>query len=330
MAKSVAELSRRLTAEPGIASVTYGTRIPGMNFLYTPIDIDGVTRSEGTFIRTAQVAANYLETFQAQLVSGRMFTEADQGRNVAIVDRSFVRHVLNGQDAVGRQVRDAGGEGRQPGPWLEIIGVVSDLTDDTNKTTTDVTLVTPANPEAIRPLYVAVRARANVSAMPSRVRLIAGDVDAALRLDEMATLDKIGEADRVALDFFARLLSGISLVAIVLATAGVYALMAFTVSRRTGEIGIRVALGADPRSIVMATFSGALAKVLAGIAVGSVPAAAIAIALGPEVAPTTSTQVSILTCVFATVSVMVMTVLACVVPARRALRIQPTDALKSE
>ena len=71
-------------------------------------------------------------------------------------------------------------------------------------------------------------------------------------------MDNLGEADRVALDFFARLLAGVSLVAMILATAGVYALMSFTVSRRTSEIGIRVALGANPRRIVMSTFRARL------------------------------------------------------------------------
>lgn len=330
MSKTFVELSRRLEAEPAIASVTYGTRVPGMKFLYTPIEVDGITRADQTFIRTARVAANYLDVFQAPLLSGRMFTAADEGRNVAIVDRSFVRHVLNGQDAIGRQVRDAGRDGKQPGPWLEIVGVVADLTDDTNKTTTDSILVTPAAADAIGPLYLVVHARSNIAAVQSRVRVIAGDVDPALRLDEVKTLDNVGDADRVALDFFARLLTGISIVAIVLATAGVYALMAFTVSRRTAEIGIRVALGADPRRIVISTFSKNLAKVSIGLIAGTIPAAAIAISLGPEVSPISGYQLSAMICVSATLTVALMTALACVAPARRALRIQPTDALKSE
>jgi predicted lysophospholipase L1 biosynthesis ABC-type transport system permease subunit len=268
--------------------------------------------------------------FQASLVSGRMFTEADLGHNVAIVDRSFVRLVFNGQNAVGRQVRDAGGDGREPGPWLEIVGVVTDLTDDMNKKTADTILVTPAAAEAVRPLYVAVHARTNAALIPSRVRIIAGDVDPALRVDEVQTLDKIGESERVTLDFFTRLLAGISIVAIVLATAGVYALMAFTVSRRTAEIGIRVALGANPRSIVMATFSRNFAKVLIGIVAGAIPAAFIVVALGPDVPPISDYQLSALMCAAATLIVTAMTALACVGPARRALHIQPTDALKSE
>ena len=115
---------------------------------------------------------------------------------------------------------------------------------------------------------MAVRARTNVAAVMSRLRVIAGEVDPSARLTEMMTLDAVGEADLVALDFFARLLAGVSIVAMILATAGVYALMSFTVARRTAEIGIRVALGANPRRIVTSTFARALTQVTIGLVLG--------------------------------------------------------------
>ena len=335
MRTTFAEFSRRLMSEPGVESVTYGTRVPGKNFVDMRIEVDGGRdNADGIYVRTAQVGANFSNTFESRLIAGRIFTPADltpgQRQNVAIVDRTFVRRVLNGQDAIGRQVREPAREGEKPGPWIEIIGVVTDLTDDTNKQANDAMMFMPAAPEMIWPLYVAVHARSNPAALLPRVRMIATEVDPTLRLIDLGTLDKVGENDRVALDFFARLLSGISIVAMILAAAGVYALMAFTVSRRTAEIGIRVALGANPRRIVMATFSKAFGKVLIGLAAGSIPAALIAMSLGPEVSSTHGNGVAYMTCAFATLTVVIITAIACVVPARRALRIQPTDALKSE
>ena len=115
----------------------------------------------------------------------------------------------------------------------------------------------------------------------------------------------------------------------ILATAGVYALMSFTVSRRTAEIGIRVALGANPRRIVTSTFSRALTQVTIGLVLGILPAAAVVASVGPQIAPTASAEVTIGISVAATLLVTPVTALACVFPARKALTIQPTDALKS-
>ena len=327
-----AEWSRHLAAEPSVAAVTYGMRLPGMNFLDMRIEVDGMPAPDtAPFVRRASVAPNYLDSFQAPIVAGRQFIESDllPGRHVAIVDQTFARTVFNGQDPVGRHVREAAVDDQPAGPWLEIVGVVRDITDDTGKKFDDSMLFRPAAPEDVYPLYVGIHARGNVSALMSRTRVLASDVDPTLRLTEMTTMETLGAADLVALDFFARLMAGVSVVALILATAGVYALMSFTVARRTAEIGIRVALGANPRRIVTATFARALTQVTIGLGLGSIPAWLLVAGLGPEVAPAASTEVTIATCVAATLLVALVTVLACVAPARQALTIQPTDALKS-
>ena len=329
-----AEFARRLSVEPAVAAATYGTRLPGMNFREMFVEIEGrqaVTPSYGQFLHAGSVGVNYFDTFHSSLVAGRLFTEADlaTNSNVAIVDQTFVTTILKGQEAVGRHVREMPQEGKAPGPWMEIVGVVTDLTDPTNKRPGESLIFRPAAAEATVPLYMAVRARTDVAAVMSRLRVIAGEVDPSARLTEMMTLDAVGEADLVALDFFARLLAGVSIVAMILAMAGVYALMSFTVARRTAEIGIRVALGANPRRIVTSTFARAFTQVTIGLVLGGIPAAAIVAAIGPEVAATNGNEVAIWTCLVSLLLVAIVTAIACVFPARRALRIQPTDALKT-
>ncbi|HWI16215.1 MAG TPA: ABC transporter permease [Vicinamibacterales bacterium] len=331
---SYQELSRRLATEPLIKSVTYGTRLPGTNPEFELMNVDGVPPppSDQVFdVRTVGVGLNYFEAFKAPIVAGRNFSEGDlsPGRHVAIVDRTFARRAFNGQDAVGRLVRRAAGEQTAAGPWVEIVGVVADLTDDTNKQPGEAVLYEPVSPDAAVPFFLAVHARANVESATARLRLVAAEVDPMLRLDKVLTLDRLSDSDRVALDFFARLMAGICVVAIILATAGVYALMSFTVSRRTAEIGIRVALGARPGRVVWNTFSRALAQVTVGLVAGSVPAAFLVWTIGPEVSATNGSQVALWTGVVSTLIVAIMAAVACIGPARRALRMQPTDALKS-
>ena len=121
---------------------------------------------------------------------------------------------------------------------------------------------------------------------------------------------------------------GCGVVALILASIGLYAMVSVAVGQRRREIGIRLALGASPGRIVLSTFSRALAQVGLGLVIGSIPAVALLVNLAPEVAPVAGNHTAATTCLAATCFVAIVTTLACIVPARRALLVQPTDALK--
>src|SRR5262245_2871028 len=148
-----AELAERLATEPAVAGVTYAARLPGMGHRTMTIEIDGMSAGSASaatsFVRTTGVAMNFFDVFQAPIVAGRRFEETDlqPGHEVAIVDRTFVRRLLKGQNAIGRRVRDAGENGAKPDPWIEIVGVVADLTDETNKLPKESVLYRPASIE---------------------------------------------------------------------------------------------------------------------------------------------------------------------------------------
>jgi putative ABC transport system permease protein len=293
------------------------------------VDGDTVQADRAPWVQRTSTAVNFFEAYDAPIVSGRAFTDADlaAGRHVAIVDETFVRLVLGGGDAVGRQIRNLAAD--TPGPWTEIVGVARDLTTAGNKNTYDAVVYEPVRPEAMAPLRMAVRLNGDANAAMARLRAIGIAADPALRLDDFKTMDQLSAVDRVAIEFFLRILGGIGVVAVILATAGIYALMSFTVARRTPEIGIRLALGANPRRIVAATFSRALAQVSAGVLLGIVPAAAIVASLAPEVSGGAGGRAAAVVCATAALFMLAVTALACFAPARRALRIQPVDTLKS-
>lgn len=321
----------RLAAEPGVLAVTYSAHLPGTNQGEMRVNVDGdtVQAASAPWVQRTSTAVNFFEAYDAPIVSGRAFTDADlaAGRHVAIVDETFVRLVFGGGDAVGRQIRNVAGD--KPGPWTEIVGVARDLTAGGNKNTYDAVVYEPVRAEALAPLRMAVRLNGDANAAMARLRAIGIAADPALRLDDFKTMDQLSAVDRVAIEFFLRILAGIGVVAVILATAGIYALMSFTVARRTSEIGIRLALGANPRRIVAATFSRALAQVSAGVLLGIVPAAAIVASLAPEVSAGAGPRSAAVVCTAAALFMLAVTALACVAPARRALRIQPVDTLKT-
>ncbi len=328
------QFMERLAAEPGVSAVTYAAHLPRTNLGEMRVEVDGLTSgpADGRYVQTSGVALNFFDTFGARLVSGRGFTEADlaPGRQVAVVDQAFVRQLLNGEDPVGRHIRQPPRDGEAAGPWIEIVGVVTELTAEAHKQIYDSVVYRPGAADTLNPIRIAAHINGDPSPMLWRVRVVAAEVDASLRLDAPVTLNQVGAADRVAIDFFLRLLAGIGMVALVLATAGMYALMAFTVARRTTEIGIRLALGADPRRIVLATFGRALAQIGAGVLIGAVPAAVIVAGLAPEVSSSTKGNVAAaVICGIAALFMVLVTTFACAVPARRALRIQPIDTLKA-
>lgn len=328
------QFADRVRSEPGVSAITFGAHYPNTNLTELPVEVDGVPLAAvgERAVQTTSIAPDFLEAFEAPIVAGRGFTTADTepGQSVAIVDQTFVRQVLGGQEAVGRRLRHAAFGERPAGPWIDIVGVVKDLTVDINKDKYNAVIYRPAAAETVHPIRVAVRVNGDPSPMLRRLRVIAAEVDASLRLDEVLTLDQVGTADLVSIAFFLRILAGIGVVALVLATAGMSALMAFTVARRTSEIGIRLALGASPRRIVISTFARALAQMGAGVIIGSIPAAALAVNLAPEVsAGADPTRSAAVICAISAIFMAAVTALACVIPARRALRIQPIDTLKA-
>jgi len=131
-------------------------------------------------------------------------------------------------------------------------------------------------------------------------------------------LDQAGQAELVAFRVFASAMFFVAVMGVVLSTAGVYSMMSFTVSRRTREIAIRAALGADSRRVIAAIFSRAMVQLSAGAGLG----VALIVYMRPEFANEVWLPVSL------GLFMMVVGAFACVVPARRALRIQPSDALK--
>jgi putative ABC transport system permease protein len=341
----VEELQRRMVSEPGVRNVTYASSLPGLGggAFYLEFADPAVAASapasedeEGLWVRSARVAANYFDTFSQRIVAGRAFSEGDiaQGREVAVVDQSFVRLVLRGRSAVGLMVRPrAFQEGQAPGPWHEIIGVVTDIVPNPSKPVQQAVLYRPLDARYGSQRYVIVQAGAEAARTGSALRRAAFAIDPEARLEDVQTLDQAADSDLSALAYLVSGYATVGSVALLLATAGIYALVSFTLSVRTREIGIRVALGAAPGRMLTGVLSRALRQVGAGVILGSILGIAF---LSRGILDTSDnklssyTEIMVVVAVGVSALVLLVAALSCWVPIGRALRTDPTQALRAE
>ena len=330
------ELERRLRAEPGVVGVTLAERLPQMEHPPHMIEVDSGGAAPinprfpgGYRVSAAVVDVDYFDVLGAPVRAGRAFQAGDLApeAHAVIVNESFVKLVLGGRNPIGRRVRytylEQWRSGKaEPGPWHTIVGVVPDL--GMAKRTPDpkvAGIYHPLAPDVVVPLYVAIHVRGDPAAFAPRLRAVAVGVDPTLRVDAVAPMNTLSDAGLEFIAFWVRITLVVSAVAMLLSLAGIYAVMSFTVARRTREIGVRVALGSDPRRVVTTIFARPLIQVALGVAAGGVLTAT----LGRSVRPTFLAGVA----GYATLMLGVC-LLACVVPTRRALAVEPTEALRSE
>lgn len=323
-----AEMERRVNAEPAAAGLTFADRLPGTSHPGWRIEIEGEA-ARGTAplrieVSSASVALNFFDVLGAPMIAGRPFTAADLASpfGVVIVNQSFVNDVLGGQTPVGRRMRRAPVDDTQPpGPWLQVVGVVRDLGMMGRDGSAG--LYHPVSADAASPLRIAVRVRQTPASFAARLRTIASGVDPTLQLSELMPLDAVGASAWIESRYLSRSLTVLSAIALLLSLTAIYAVMAYTVSARTREIGLRVALGADRRRVIAVILRRPLAQLGVGIVIGGILVAVTFLALFGSMPTGTEAALIAAYCML----MMGVCLLACVVPTRRALRIEPARAL---
>jgi hypothetical protein len=326
-------LEGRLREEPGVTHVTLGDRLPTSFPEWVPVEMEQDSappvRLHGNFeggFAMAAVGAGYHEAFDARVVVGRGLQAADAGapNRPVVVNQTFMRVV--GRNPAGVRIRmlqrrSDGGWG-EPGPWQEIVGVVTDLWTVPADWSGAAYIYRAASAAELDPVVVAVRVAGNASPLAPRVAALARKVDAGLQLRDIATLQETVAQQRAPEVIGRVVVGGILLVAVIFSAAGLYALMAVAVARRTREIGIRLALGANPRRVLRTVFARAARQLGGGIIAGN----SLILLLAWRADSLTADL--LLMSVITSVIMAAVGVLACAAPARRALRIQPTEALR--
>jgi predicted permease len=269
----------------------------------------------------------YFATMGIPLLRGRDFSARDtyDAPFVAIVSQVLVRRSFAGQNPIGKRIR-CGLDGPE---WMTIVGVVADVRQQSPAAAQDAELYMPLAQHPFRANEVQIAVR---SAIPSESllrtveqRMRQMQPDMAIKSTTMETM----LADAVSAPRFrTSLVSGFAMIALLLAMAGVYGVMAYITAQRTSEFGLRLALGSSPRGLLRLILSRALALTAAGIVLGFVLSIALGRAAKALLFGVTPTDASTYAVVL--VGVTLATLAAAAVPALRAMRIDPIAALREE
>ena len=341
-AQSLEELQTRLAATPGVTGVTFAQSLPATGHPERRIELaGGAGAATYSWASLAAVAPSYFEALESPVIAGRAFAPADvqSGARVAIVDQGFVDLVLQGRNPIGQQLRFApqdDGVAYTPEPWYEVVGLVKELGLNApfQRAGRVAGFYLPGAPERLGDQYLMVHLPSGDPAtFGPRLREIATAVDSTLKVSEVRTADALNTDIVYVMSLWLRITSVMAALAVVLSLAGIYAVLSFTVSRRTREIGVRVALGGSRERVIGAILRKPLMRVGFGVLVGGALVLAAVLVLKNSEMPGADTPLTVKHFAMIAGYVVVMVAvcsLAVIVPARRALRVEPTVALRAE
>ena len=322
------QLSERLAALPGVKATTFARNVPmSGSFSRFGIEVPGYQARPGEEMAVLfnQVAPQFFATFGAPMLAGREFTAQDtpESPKVVIVNQGLARRFFGSDNALGKRIT------LENYKDLEIVGVVADAKYRNLKEAPPLTAYIPYSQyEQLGQRTLCVRAAGDVSAIIAAIRQEVRNLDPNLPVYNVKTFaeqinDSVSQERLIAL-----LSSFFGLFALLLASLGLYGVMAYAVTRRTREIGVRMALGAQTASVRWLVLRETLLLALIGIAIG-LPAALFSSRLTEgllfELKPTDP-----LTITLATLLLLSIAALAGYLPARRATRVDPLVALRHE
>jgi predicted permease len=325
-------LTEQLAAIPGAEKVALTSAVLGNGMANHPFEIQGTppvdeNRRPDTLVMA--VSENYFDTLHVQPVEGRTFTPADgvSGAPVAVINRGFAQSNFPGANPIGLQMRvyDANG----PRHWVTIVGVVPNITQQDFSHVADQPLVYfPYRQEPQHWMSVLVSTRLRPGTLGDAARRAVRGVDSDLPAQDIGPLDERFALSSWPVRVFGSLFAIFAGIALMLASVGLYAVVAHLVSQQTREIGIRVALGAPRETILGMVYGKGLLPVGIGLCLGLGAAFAATRVLGGLLSGVSPTD----PVTFGAVALVLLVAagIGCTIPARRAVSVDPMTALRQD
>jgi predicted permease len=327
------ELLRRVSGMPGVqqAAIGSGGSLPMTrarnSFPFTiqgrPADAERVPVAE-----FAAVTPEYFRTLEIAQVSGRNFSDSDDvnSQKVSLIDDTLAHRYWPGEDPIGKQIK--AGPINSPSPWTTIVGIVGSIKSDG--------FDAPAMPHVYFPLLqnpgvtaaIYLRTSTDPGTLGDAIRGEVQSVDPGIPVFAVRTLNEVVAKSLADRRFALTILAVFAGVALLLASIGIYGVMAYTFSQRTHEIGVRVALGAQRGDILRMALGEGMVLVAIGLGVGLIGAAIVMRFLRSMLFSVTATD----PLTFASIALLLAAValFACFIPAQRATQVDPLVALRED
>jgi predicted permease len=325
------QLDTRLTSLPGAAGATLTTDLPGVGANNSNFAIEGASYAKVADYprsRMYSVSAGFFSTFGLRAVRGRTFTSSDRSDALptAIVNQAFVAKYFQSRDPIGRRIRL--GSSQSTAPWMTIVGVVPNTYSGSTDELRPPFIFMPVSQHPSRFVSMAVRTAAAPMSITPLVREVVSSLNRDIPIYNVYSLTKAIERDLWFVRVFGTMFMIFGAIALFLAAVGLYAVMAFSVGRRTREVGIRMALGAKAANVLGMVVRQGLWQLGAGMAAGLTIALGVAQLMKVVLFDVQPRDPEIFGLVVAVLSVAGL--LACLIPAQRATRVDPLVALRSE
>ena len=323
-------LLQRINSLPGIRSAAITSSLPpnGLqvsdNFLAEGQPaVDDSKAPLGSILPTTP---GYFRALGVPVTKGRDFTERDTADSprVVIISETLARKFFPNQNPIGKRLKQ-GGTDRPGNPWMEIVGVVGDVKYEGLETPTAPAYYLPFKQSPMRSMYLVLNTTLPSGPIANSVRAEVRKIDPEIPVAKVSTIEQLVDESIAQPKFRTFLLGVFSAVAMMLAAIGIYGVVAYSVSQRTREIGIRMALGAQRRDVLKLVVRQGLVLTLVGIALGVIGALALTRIISNLLFGVGATDPA--TFIGVSLFLVLVSLLACYWPARRASKINPVTAL---
>jgi putative ABC transport system permease protein len=326
-----------IESTPGVEAAGITMSLPpNLLELENPFHIEGQTYEQGKASYLAEeipVSQDYFRALGIPLLAGRFFDDSDRvpSRHTLVINQTMARRYFAGKDAVGQRVQT--GDANPKADWYTIVGVVGDVKYEGLDAKEQPTMYVPYaddgwNPWFTRSMSLVERTTANPAQMAAAVRRAVSKLDTTIPVTNVFTMDQLLFKSVAAPRFRTALMATFAALALALAAIGVYGVLAYSVERRTHEIGVRVALGAQHSEVLWCIMTQGAKLALTGVGVGVVTSLVLTRLMSSllfDVSATDPLTFSAVACFLFTVALA-----ACYVPARRAMLVDPMVALRHE